>query len=213
MKKRLIKEETGAVFVEASIVFPVMFFVIFILIYMGNAFYVRSCVDSVVTKTAVRGAAYCADPLLYNVMNNGVPMTAANLSVKPYSSIAGNGEAMSVIESELDESLSQIGCGFFSGMAPVYSASSVKYNNYLVCSNVTIQVDYTIKFPIRFIGSDEPIALEIHSKCVQPVNDTPTFIRNIDMVKDYMDAYGVTDWINDKFSKVKEFFDSFGMGD
>ena len=37
------------------------------------------------------------------------------------------------------------------------------------------------------------------------MNNTVTFIRDMDMVKDYMDASGVTDKIKDAFSKVKDF--------
>lgn len=41
------KEEKGALILEATIVFPVMFFILLFLIYTGNMFYIRSQVDSI----------------------------------------------------------------------------------------------------------------------------------------------------------------------
>lgn len=211
--RKVMNDERGAVFVEATLVFPIMFFVLFILIYFGNAFYLRSCVDSLVMQESVKGAAYCADPLLMDVLKQGkVPTTTKDLSTKiqPYSGIFGNNNAETMIKNELETRLNGIGSGFFDGMAPVRQKVSVKYHNYLVVSNFAVEVDYRITLPIRFIGSDEPLALQLHAKSVQPVNDTPDFIRDLDMIKDYSDRSGLTEKIHNVFSKVGKFFGSLG---
>ena len=39
IKQKLNNSENGEVIVEATIIFPIMFIVLFFLIYMGNAFY------------------------------------------------------------------------------------------------------------------------------------------------------------------------------
>ena len=51
--------------------FPIMFFVLLFLIYMGNMFYMRSQVDAIVAKAAVKAAAYQADPQLKTIMEQG----------------------------------------------------------------------------------------------------------------------------------------------
>ena len=59
-----LNSENGTVIIEATFVFPIMFIILFFLIYMGNAFYMKAQVESVVEQKAIQGAAYCADPIL-----------------------------------------------------------------------------------------------------------------------------------------------------
>ena len=205
MKKDFLKDESGAIFIEASFVFPVMFLVILSLIYMGNVFYIKSCVESVVVTEAVKGASYCADPMLETVIDSGVPTSAADVDVKPYASLFGNGDIETLIDNELRDEFSSIGDGFFVGMMPKYQSVEVDYKNYILCANFDIRVDYSITLPIRMLGEKENIKLNLSTTANQTVNNTATFIRDMDMVKDYMDASGVTDKIKDAFSKVKDF--------
>mgnify|MGYP000202929291 CR=1 FL=1 len=58
------KAESGMVIVEASIVFPVMFLVIFVLIFLGNAYYEKSCIERYVTQTALEAAAERRKPAI-----------------------------------------------------------------------------------------------------------------------------------------------------
>ena len=75
MKK--VKKDEGMLVVEATIVFPVMFLVIFLMIFMGNAYFQKSRIDSIVTQMAYYGSAQCADPLLREITENGkVPSLA-----------------------------------------------------------------------------------------------------------------------------------------
>ena len=59
------KNEKGALIMESTLVFPVMFFVLFFLIYMGNMMYLRSRVDSIVSSAAhnLLGNSSLADPV------------------------------------------------------------------------------------------------------------------------------------------------------
>lgn len=58
------KQTRGAIIMEATIVYPVMFFVIFFMLFMGNMFCIRAGIDSLVTQEALTSAAYYADPKL-----------------------------------------------------------------------------------------------------------------------------------------------------
>ena len=59
-----VKRDKGAVMVvEATIVFPIMFFVIFLIILYGNVMYQKSKIDNYVSAYAQWGAQQCADPL------------------------------------------------------------------------------------------------------------------------------------------------------
>ncbi len=179
------KEEKGALILEATIVFPVMFFILLFLIYTGNMFYIRSQVDSIASRGAIQAAAYVADPMLEEVKESGsVPRSINN--VQPYHSL--------------------LGTGFFAGMGIQNHSVSLRFENHIFYSTVTADVDFQVKFPIRFFGSDQPVALKMHSRSVAPVTDTPEFIQNVDMAIDYADSTGLSEKLNQLTGKVREFF-------
>ena len=65
------QEDGEVTIVEAVFIFPIMFIVLIFLIYLGNAYYIKAQVESIVAREAVSGAAYCADPFLSYIKNNG----------------------------------------------------------------------------------------------------------------------------------------------
>lgn len=197
-------EERGALIVEATIVFPVMFFIILFLIYFGNVFYLRSQVDAIVAESAIKAASYCVDPLMAKVEGGTVPTTMED--VQPYHSIFGSAQTDSVRE-EMVNKLNRIGTGYFAGMnLRNIVVDQFKYNRGLVTSTFSVDVSYRIQFPIRFMGSDRPTVLKIHSQTTVPVTDTPEFIQNVDMAMDFFDSSGMSEKLNKMVSQVKKFF-------
>ena len=83
---------------------------------------------------------------------------------------------------------------------------SLRFENHIFYSTVTADVDFQVKFPIRFLGSDQPVVLKMHSRSVAPVTDTPEFIQNVDMAIDYADSTGLSEKLNQLTGKVREFF-------
>lgn len=197
-------EERGALIVEATIVFPIMFFIILFLIYFGNVFYLRSQVDAIVAESAIKAASYCVDPLMAKVEGGTVPTTMED--VQPYHSIFGSAQTDSVRE-EMVNKLNRIGTGYFAGMnLKNIVVDQFKYNRGLVTSTFSVDVSYRIQFPIRFIGSDRPTVLKIHSQTTVPVTDTPEFMQNVDMAMDFFDSSGMSEKLNKMVSQVKKFF-------
>jgi len=109
--KRAICDESGAVaIVEASFVFPIMFIILFFLIYMGNAFYVKAQVESVVEKYAIEGSNYCADPILSTIKEYGNVPSLSSLKTEPYRYIFGG---MSDEESKISSAVEKETIGWF----------------------------------------------------------------------------------------------------
>ncbi len=207
-----IKNERGMVIVEASFVFPIMFFVLFFLIYMGNAYYMKAQIESVVEQKAIQGAAYCADPLLEAIKESGGVPTVDQLKTKPYRYIFGG---MSDIETKISGEVVQAITGesssFFKNMSPkivTQKADIAKYNNYIVYSTFSVEVKYVVKFPISFLGESTPPMLEITSRAEMPVDDTAEFIRNTDMVIDLFPKE-MGEKIADVFGKINDFISGF----
>lgn len=205
--------ESGWVIVEASIVFPVMFLVIFLMIYMGNAYYLKAKIESIVNECALDQAAYCADTMLSPVEKDGkVPDLDAN-EIEPYRYLLGgltkSSEYEEAAKSKVEEELSSVGSGFFKGMKPQYTKGTdltAKYQSYIIYSTFTIDLSYTIVTPIRFWGFDDNFAVHFASHAEVPVSDVPEFVRTVDMAEDYMDSTGLTEKIAEAIDKVKSMF-------
>ncbi len=204
--RNLWKENKGSLIIEAAYVFPIMFFVLLFLIYMGNMFYMRSQVDAIVAKAALKAAAYQADPQLKTIMEQGSVPGQMN-DIQPYHSVMGKSESVGKVREELDTQLRTLGTGFFAGMGlRDIVIDEFQYNGSLVASTFSVKVTYRIRFPIRFLGNNSPVILQIRSQTTVPVTDTPEFIQNVDMALDFADSTGVTDKVKDFTSKVGEFF-------
>lgn len=211
--RALGKEEGGAVqIVEATFVFPIMFIILFFLIFMGNAFYLKAQVEASVEQYALKGAAYCADPLLKTIEQGTVP-SLGDLDIQPYRYIFGG---MDGVENDIAQQVrGEFGDNaftFFSTMYPQLETPThdiAKFHNYVVYSTFSVDVEYAVKFPIRFLGADAPTVLIIHSRAEVPVNDTTEFIRNTDMVLDLFHGSKILQSISDAFGKINDFLTNF----
>lgn len=203
----LKKEESGMVIVEASIVFPVMFLVIFLMIFAGNAYLQKCRVDAFVNGFALDAAAYCADPMLDDIEGGTIP-SLEGLNVYPYRYFDANGvgDIETEIRSQLDTKIRNMSTGLFSNMEPANIVVNTEYNNAFLYSTFSIDVEYKIVMPIRLLGDSENISLDIATHADMPVSDNAEFIRNIDMVEDYMEKYGIIEKIKEMAEKVKEWF-------
>ena len=210
MMRKSLSNSTGSVqIVEAAFVFPIMFIILFFLIYMGNSFYIRAQVDEVVETYALKGAAYCADPMLETYIEKGKIPTLDQLSTEPYRYIFGGASDIErKIGNEVESKITGQSSTFFKNMSPklkTWKGNIAKYNNYVIYGTFSVEVEYALEFPIRFLGSDRPEILRISSRAEVPVNDTPEFIRNTDMVIDVFEGTKVGQAISDVFKKINDF--------
>ena len=100
--------------------------------------------------------------------------------------------------------ITELSTGLFSNMKPSTPVVAVKYNNGFIYSTFSIEVDYKIEIPVRLLGTSEYIALHLSTRSDVPVSDTTELIRNIDMIEDYMEKFGVKDKIDEGKAKVTE---------
>lgn len=208
------KNERGALVVEASIVFPVMFLVIFFMIYTGNVYLQKCRVESIVTQYAIDGAAYCADPLLSNIESSmakdgkaSIP-AAKSHEVYPYRffSDTGAGNVESTIKTGLVSKVKKVSSGLFAGMNPILAEKDVKtdYKASFLYATFAVDVAYKVKMPIRLLGMDENVYMHANVHVEMPVSDTADMIRTMDMVWDYMERTGAAEKIEELGKAVSE---------
>lgn len=193
------------VIVEATIVFPVMFLVIFLMIFAGNAYLQKCRIESLVNSYTIEAAAYCADPLVEYAKNGTFP-SVADLNVYPYRYFDPNGvgDIEADTKQQLEQKIDEMSSGLFSNMKPTNRVVDVNYNNGFIYSTFSVDVECEIEIPVRLLGADDYISLDISTHSDAPVSDTTELIRNIDMIEDYMEKTGVKDKLEETKNKAKD---------
>ena len=194
--RKMKNTEDGMLIVEATIIFPIMFLVIFLLYFLGNAYFQTSRVDAIATQMAYYGSAQCADPLLKHVQSAGaVPAYGLDYEIQPYRYLigevgakAGMSKIEADVESQIKNKINGLKTGLFSGMKPQIINLDAEFNNAFVYSTFFVEVNYRIPFPIRLFGMSRNFSMNASALCEVPVSDTPEFIRNVDMVGDWVES-------------------------
>lgn len=207
--KKIFKDNKGVLIVEASIVFPIMLFVILMMLYMGNIYYQQAKLNSIVDMAAIKGAAYCADPMLDDIEKSGsIPKT--NNDIQPYRYLFGVSDVESKMKKYVADQYRKAGDGFFGSMAPTSVTCDANFNNSVIMYSFTVEATYDIKVPLRFMGTEAPTIVSLSAKATAPVNDNGEFINNLDMALDYYESSGMSKKVSAVADKIKDFFNKFG---
>ncbi len=207
--KKFLKKENGVVIVEAAIVFPIMIFTVLMMIYMGNIYFQQAKLNAIVDMAAIKGAAYCADPMLQKIeKNQSVPKS--NNDIQPYRYLFGLSDVETTIEKYVSSEFTTSGDGFFGGMNPRNIDCTAKFNNNVIMYSFTVEATYSIEVPLRFMGTEPPKLVSLSAKATAPVNDNGEFINNLNMALDYYESTGLEEKVSSATSKIKDFFSKFG---
>ncbi|MBP3922294.1 MAG: pilus assembly protein [Ruminiclostridium sp.] len=218
--KEKLNNEDGLVLVEAAIVFPIMFFVLLFILFMGNIYYEQARIDDITLKYAVKGAQYIADPQLMDMADDGsVKVKSDDVDVQPYRYLfgpLGGGIITSVedtISTEVKNEMTKSGLKLLGGsevnVIGTDNSKVAKFNSYVVYSTFIVQVNYQVKLPIRLLGGALPTVATLSSRAEVSVNDSPEFIRNVDMVVDLLDGSKAAENIKGFFDKINGFITGF----
>lgn len=196
--------------VEATFVFPIMFFVVFFMIMAGEAFYQHARVEYFVTVAAIDGAARCENPMLGKVLADGaVPTDPGAADVMPYRYIL-TGEAKKIaaeVEGDLQEKVEGIRPLLFKKMRPTNVNVTVKPKMNPLISTLPVSCDFEVPMPIKMLFSDRRITFSYSVNVSASVGDPAEFIRNVSTVTDFLER-------NDRFTefcgKVKEAMGKIG---
>ncbi|MEE1517148.1 MAG: TadE family protein [Lachnospiraceae bacterium] len=202
-------KEAGSMIIEATIVFPVMFLVIFLMLFAGNAYMQKCRVEAVFNELALDGAACCADPLLFSVDQNSIP-AVKDFNADPYGFVnldVSTKDFGKYIDEQIKSRINNMSTGLFSGMQPVVKGVEFYCDNpYVIYPTFTMNIVCEVVIPVRLLGQDDFTIFKISNHIELPASDTMDLIRTIDMAEDYLVKYGVDDKIKEVAEKVKGFF-------
>lgn len=197
-KKR--NEEKGAVeIVEAALVFPIVIFVVILLIFVGNLLYQQAKIDAI----AVRGAEYLAavytNPLL---AKDSLPTDTRDVDVKPYRYLSSGAEAEKLAKEYINKLEQNTDKGYFSGMETQgFRIVTCDIKNYVFYQTAEVQLEYSIQLlPMKLLRG--VTLFRCSNATVTAASDSAEFIRNVDMIMDYSESFGLTD-------KIKTMVQSF----
>lgn len=176
----------GAVLlVEATIVFPIVFFVIFFIICIGNSYFVKSYMQKVADNNAIIAANYARTEYLMDVNENKVSIM--DMDLNPYQ-MKTSDKVKQHMNGIIDREAKSKSCTIFKSMAPT-GISSGSQSDYAVFVNgffesyVNVEIKYTLNLIPLFdnfgIGS-----VDCTAKATARINNNTSFIRNADMLKD-----------------------------
>lgn len=201
------RSESGMLIVEATIVFPVMFLVIFLMIFAGNAFYQKCRIEAIVSKAAIDGAAFCGDPMLSTVVKTGNVPAFDTVDIEPYRYLFGNMENIAEdIEYSAKDDIEKLNTGLFGNMKPGNVRVNAQFDSKFIYSTFSVHAECKITIPVRLLGMSDYLALKVSTRSDVPVSDVPEMMRNINMIEDYMEVSGAMDKIHEMVDKVKEWF-------
>ena len=184
---------------------------------MGNAYYLKASIDDIANRRALEGALRIQDPLYEYLNGESAEKDVNEMPINPYRYIFTGSIRNGIVPMMEKKVISDVGgaSGLLSGMKPIMKNKNkvCEWNNSVLYSTFVVRIEYTIQLPWKFIWTEKPIVLSLKSRAEEPIDDTPEFIRNINMGLDILDATGIKGKIDKAFSKVSEFIKSFGKSE
>lgn len=190
--KKKLKSEKGAVeIVEAALVFPIVIFVVILLIFFGNMLFQQSKMDAIAVKGAEYLAAIYTNPIL---TYDAIPTDSTEINVKPYRYLMGDADAEEKAKKYMEKLMSYTGTGLLPNMEMDGRVKTCKIKNHVVYQTACVEIEYSIKLlPMRLF--DSPDLFRCSNATVTAATDSAEFIRNIDMIIDYSEITGLTEKI------------------
>lgn len=185
-----LHNEKGAMFVEASFVFPIMILIIIAMYYASIMIYERAALQSGVESTALLYKNSYTDD--YINMTTNVTASKENDMVSysdltttqeatfnnPYDCIfmTNDGTVKETLENGLFKSIT--GYLFWGDTLEI----DVSHENYIIHKKVTVTATETVKLPLNFSAIGLPNEYNISATATAMVNDTDEFMRDTDLI-------------------------------
>lgn len=214
---KLINEERASTIIEYTIVLPIVFFSIALLILMGYIECQKSVMEAAVYRGAIKASKMIADPHYAEITEgynskSDPDITSYNLKKanysdnKPYRYMLGNLDGM--VSGVKDEVASYIGTfKLFNDNSSTGDSGvqiDVKTKNLFVYQTVTVSAAQSFRIPVAF-GIYHPELMKLQAQAVVAVSDAPEFIRNSDLVVDVARQTVEKYKLAEKFERVQEF--------
>lgn len=197
-----LRDERGLVVVEATFIYPVVFAVMALLLYVGDMYYQRAWVENAVMEYSLDGAAAIASSSLDGIAidestGRGV-LDLSQVENDPYRFIVNLGTSEGNVDSVIETAESSLraeisgGSGSFFGLAPSVDSVDIHYDSHVVYGDYWVDVTYGFQIPVAgFIKSEGSYPVRLASSSVTTVTSMGELVRNIDLADDFYATTGL----------------------
>ena len=207
--------ERGTVtIIEATFVFPIMFFIVFIMLMVGSAYFQEARVEKILTRTAIETASRCENPMLDKVAEAGgsVPTSTGTNGILPYRYIFTDNtqKVCKEMEGKLKDEINSFGSLGFKGMqVQLEKNPAIKAANYFIVNYVDCSVKYSVGFPIKMIFTGTEFRLKRDIKIRQPISDPAELLRNVSTIQDWLERRAYWEKFTGKMDEIKDKLNPF----
>ena len=212
MYKTLKSEKGSMSLVEATIVFPIVFIVVFMMIVLGNIYYIHSRIQFEVVHAAIDAASAAENPMQVKILKDGgIPHKIEDkAAIKPYRHIlSGHGnEVAQEMEDLLISRISKIKeYSIIKSIAPEAINPDVAYESSIIMSQIKVSYDYNIPMPIKYPFSNKTLKVHYYDEYTILVGDPAEFVRNMSMFTDIVER---SEGMSGFFGKIKDVAEKIG---
>lgn len=224
--RNFLEDESGVmVSTEALFLYPFTIFIIFWLIYMGLWMFQGVAIQNYAQKVAVVAAREISYPGYMNLAEGGDPVsifgtnaidweTNVKIEVKkatvyPYRYLTSIGKDKILDDAQL-KSLQGVASSIVTENSMLVSDGPIRIDvdteNYFISQQVTVKITESLPIPgiVKWLGFD---GSSLSATASATANDPDEYVRNTDLVFDFLDILGkklgISDGISGAIEKVK----------
>jgi hypothetical protein len=220
MKDKL-RESKGSLILEATLILPVVFIILFALLFMGFIQHEQATMDGAAKRGALYAAKIFSDPAYEKVIsgakgdgnsdtvdlaNTQFSFSGVGKDIQPYRYFLQN---KSTIEKAAVSETSKVIQNSNTGLHDIdVNNINCTVKNYVFYQEITVTVESTFNLPKIFSIAGIPTEYDLEARAVMTVNDPDEFIRNTDFAKDLLvqviEKLGVSAKIENIETKISE---------
>ncbi|WDV46941.1 pilus assembly protein [Clostridiaceae bacterium M8S5] len=203
----------GSLTVEAAIVFPVVLFVIFIMLFMCFMLYQNAYLQSIADDIAhISASNWNNVAKLQEHINNDLKCSLSLYSnSKLYWNIYDtNGNDKLCLIKQYANNCMRIG-NVIDGKLPEQYRVEINLKNYVVYREINVVIRDSYKLPFRgfckLFKINEVYMIRKKAKAI--INDNAEFLRNVDFMLDVSDQLGILESYKETMQKIRANMDKF----
>lgn len=206
--KKLIEDRSGMVTIEATIVFPALFFSLILILFMGLVLYQEVNLQSLAVRASERGA------VVYGSRTGNMTTSIKTLDDFKYRDPYRNVPFLNTLSDGSYRGLIEQYVGSYIGDNNVLEGEnpghSVEIENYIIAKRVKVRISNGYQIPVESIGKmfGHEGPFEVNTAAVSAVTDSPDFVRNVDLALDVVQQSKLTGGafqaVSDGFGKIKD---------
>lgn len=205
--QKQVNKNAGYLTIELTLIFPVIFFSLLLILFMGIVMYQEVNLQSLAVRASERGAVTYSSRV--SDMTTNIKTLEDFKERDPYRNVplidgGKKEEYISLINTYVDTHMGRKEIGLSSESKNPGSYAKIEDYLFVKRVNVNIRADYhsPVDAVTEMFGLEGPFS--VNTTAVSAMVDSPDFVRNVDIVLDIAKQTKAFDSVQDGYNKIKE---------